>query len=156
MKVSGKQWFGAAVLALVIPTGWALYRWTSSLMSSDVPSAFHGIRLGMSVVDVRSGLQPRGTFSARPFGEAGWALDWQGADGSSLKRATFEFHEGLLVAVRAEVDREDPLASALGTTVTPGAVRRVSRRADGGFDVLILARDCPTHVDEVRQLISGA
>lgn len=156
MKVSGKQWYGAAVLALVIPTGWAFYRWMSTMVSSDVPSAFHGIRLGMSVADVRSGLRAHGTFAARPNGESGWALDWQGSDDSSLKRATFEFHEGLLVAVRAEVDRADPLASAPGTTVTSGVVRRVTRRADGGFDVLILARACPAHADEVRRLISGA
>lgn len=155
MKVSGKQWYGAAVIALVIPTGWAFYRWMSSLMSSDVPSAFHGTRLGMSVADVRSHLEPRGTFSARPNGESGWALDWQSAGAGSLHRATFEFHEGLLVAVRAEVDRGDLLARVVGTTVTPGIVRRVSRRADGAFDVLILARTCPEHASEVRRLLSG-
>ncbi len=155
MKVLGKQWYGAAVIALVLPTGWAFYRWVSSLTSSDLPSTFHGIRLGMSVSAVRSGFDAAGRFEARPNGESGWALDWRAATPGRVRSATFEFHEGLLVAVRAEVDREDSLASRLGTTLTPGVVRRVTRRNDGAFDVLILARSCPAHADEVRRLIEG-
>lgn len=157
MKLSGKQLYGAAVFALVLPTGWAFYRWVSSLLSSDLPSAFHGTRLGMTIADVRGRFESRssGEFSARPNGESGWAIDWVSTSpaATTIQRATFEFHEGLLVAVRAEVDRNDPLASFVGTTATAGTVRRVSSRSDTTFDVLLIARACPTHAAEVRNLL---
>jgi hypothetical protein len=165
VKLSGKQLYGAAVFALVLPTGWAFSRWVSSLLAQppDRPSAFHGTRLGMSVTEVRAtfvaasgaaAAGPAGTFSARPNGPSGWALDWRaGSSAGTVRQATFEFHEGLLVAVRAEIDRADELASTPRTTVTPGTVRRVTPRGDANFDVLILARSCPEHAEEVRNLL---
>lgn len=157
MKVSGKQWYGAAMIALVLPTGWAFVRWVSSLLSVDVPSAFHGTKLGMSVSDVRTRFDRPGSFHARPDGETGWAIEWNAADAAAgVRTATFEFHEGLLVAVRAVVEETDAIVSHAGTTTTPGTVRRVRRRADRAFDVLILSRGCPAHADEVTRVLRGS
>ena len=157
MRVSGKQWYGAAVIALILPTGWAFYRWVSSLLSLDVPSAFHGTKLGMSIADVRTRFDVAGSFHARPDGESGWALDWTSRDAdSAVRRATFEFHEGLLVAVRAVVAPTDAIASRDEMTTTSGTVRRVRRREDRLFDVLILSRGCPAHAAEVRRVLRGS
>jgi len=157
VRVSGKQWYGAAVIAIILPTGWAFYRWVSSLLSLDVPSAFHGTKLGMSVADVRARFDARGSFRARPDRESGWALDWTARDADSLVRsATFEFHEGLLVAVRAVVVEADAIADRDGMTTTAGTVRRVHRRADRLFDVLILSRGCPAHAAEVSRVLRGS
>ena len=155
MKLSGKQLYGAAVFALVLPTGWAFYRWVSSLLSSDVPSAFHGTRLGMSVAEVRSRFDARGAgdFHARPDVASGWSIEWTATSASAVRSATFEFHEGLLVAVRAVVDRSDALTRETGLTVTSGTVRRVTSRPDAAFDVLLLSRACPAHAAEVRSLL---
>ena len=158
MKLSGKQLYGAAVFALVLPTSWAFYRWVSSLLSSDVPSAFHGTRLGMSVADVRSRFDAReaGVFHARPDVASACSIEWTQTPTerpTGVRSATFEFHEGLLVAVRAVVDRSDALTHQTGLTVTSGTVRRVSSRPDAAFDVLLLSRACPAHAAEVRSLL---
>lgn len=156
MRVSGKQWYGAAAIALILPTGWAFYRWVSSLLSLDVPSAFHGAKLGMSVADVRARFDVGGSFHARPDGASGWALDWTATDASgSVRSATFEFHEGLLVAVRAVATESDAIADRAGMTTTAGIVRRVNRRSDRLFDVLILSRGCPAHAAEVSRVLRG-
>lgn len=154
---NGVPLYGAAVLALVLPTGWALTRYLVGTLSRDVPAAFHGVRLGMSAADVRSRFDVRGTFEARPEGPTGWALSFRANDGvAPIPEATFEFHEGLLVALRAKVRSEGLSGLSPGLTATAGTVRRIAPSDSGLFEVILLARTCPDHAAEVQRLLSGS
>jgi hypothetical protein len=71
----------------------------------------------------------------------------------------FEFHSALLVAMRLEVSASSTLAKGAPIEVSASRVlSRVARqRGDGdGVTITIIARDCPTHADEVKQLVSRA
>lgn len=74
-------------------------------------------------------------------------------------RAVFEFHLGMLVAMRAHL-RERP--AGVGTDeyveVTSKTVtsRRPGASETGGTDVTVLALDCPTHRQEAQRMASKA
>ena len=118
MTPSQKRWFGAAALALAVPAGWAWIRLTSQ--RSDNLSEFHGARLGMSASELRRGFSLPGDFRVHSDGDADGelAVEWAppaGEEGSSyFSFVRFEFHQGLLVAVRA--DTEDPSQVELAHT----------------------------------------
>ncbi|HEU4406630.1 MAG TPA: hypothetical protein VFS43_15290 [Polyangiaceae bacterium] len=118
---------------------------------------FFGVRLGLSASDTRARF--------RPTGEGSWvmrsvpspALEWSGSSpGAVPSRASFEFHQGMLVAARYELPGEAPAARGRPLEVTPSTV--VSRQAaeGGGVRVVVLSRNCPEHVAEVRGLLAGA
>jgi hypothetical protein len=67
--------------------------------------------------------------------------------------ARFEFHLGMLVAVRAHVR---DVVAAERIDVSPGTVtvRTPGAPPTGGTDVTILARDCPTHREEAESFAS--
>jgi len=163
MTPSQKRWFGAAALALAVPAGWAWIRLTSQ--RSDNLSEFYGARLGMSASELRRGFSLPGDFRVHSDGDADGelALEWAppaGEEGSSyFSFVRFEFHQGLLVAVRA--DTMDPSQAHLARTqpfvADAAAVLHRSvqaHRSDSTTRVRItlLSRDCPTHADEVHQL----
>jgi hypothetical protein len=80
-------------------------------------------------------------------------LEWNaGGDRSRATHARFEFHLGMLVAVRAHL-REG--IGAMRVDLTPKTVTVRSPEA-GGTEVTILARDCPTHHDEAEALAAKA
>lgn len=104
----------------------------------------------MSPRDVRDRYaQPcAGQFAVDDGAPGAMALSWE----ASCGKARFEFHAGMLVAIRASVPADDPLAKGDAVSVLPAYVIGRAPAADG-VDLRILARDCPDHADEVRQLM---
>ncbi|MCA9577981.1 MAG: hypothetical protein KC668_21250 [Myxococcales bacterium] len=167
MTPSQKRWFGAAALALAVPAGWAWIRLTSQ--RSDNLSEFHGARLGMSASELRRGFVYEGVYRVHSDGDADGelAVEWAPASTSSdegvppFSSVRFEFHQGLLVAIRA--DSADPgelrLAQshpfvADAAAVLHRSVIEHSSASTARVRVTLLSRDCPTHADEVHQLMA--
>lgn len=119
--------------------------------SSLLPS----IRLGMSPRDVRDRFDPGGpgnwrTKVAEKPGEdtvLEWTMGDPKAKGYRIVHATFEFHLGMLVAIRAHV--VDPVLQET-VEVSPKTVSIRTPRNGDGSDLVVLARDCPTHKDEAE------
>lgn len=163
MTPSQKRWFGAAALALAVPAGWAWIRLTSQ--RSENLSEFHGARLGMSASELRRGFAYAGTFTVHSDSDADGelAVEWAPAAGEQgavpVSFVRFEFHQGLLVAIRA--DSLDPGEITLAQTepfvandaaVLHRSVRLHSSDSTAHVRITILSRDCPTHAEEVRRL----
>jgi hypothetical protein len=118
--------------------------------------AVPGVRLGMAPRDVRDRFEGAA--------EGGWqtkvggatddtVLEWNATGGATrATQARFEFHLGMLVAVRAHL-REPVSSQRIDVTAKTVTVRTP---AGGGTDVTILARDCPTHHDEAESLAAKA
>jgi hypothetical protein len=119
--------------------------------STDKPDAIPGVRLGMAPRDVRDRFHPE---SADP---GAWqtalgtgddtAVEWTARDAkSTFREARFEFHLGMLVAIRAKttekLGKED-------ISTTPKTVT-VKAPTSEGAAITVLARDCPTHKDEAE------
>lgn len=126
--------------------------------SKDVPSAFHGVKLGMRPDDVRARFDlPGGHWqNDGGTGGSGLKLTWQrdAKSGSGLDHATFEFHNGLLVAVRGAfvAPTDDTWLSGGKRAETPSTV--VARDLDGPQkNVRWIAKDCPEHEAEVRSIL---
>ena len=121
--------------------------------------AVPGVRLGMSPRDVRDRFDGggEGAWQTKLGGGVGSSddtvLEWAAAAASSrATRARFEFHLGMLVAVRAHL-RES--AASERVDLTPKTVT-VRTPEGGGTEVTILARDCPTHHEEAESLAARA
>lgn len=114
---------------------------------------FHGVRLGMTPSEVRNYFKPNGEFTLLPSGEGALDLGWRGAEGEALTEAIFEFHEGILVAIRAKHGAEYS-AKVQRLDVTPYAVRSISVGEDANVETLLLARGCPAHESEVQDLLA--
>ena len=118
-----------------------------------------GVRLGMSPRDVRDRFDPSGAgawqtkIGGGPGATDDTVLEWTATgEGARATSARFEFHLGMLVAIRAHL--REPVA-AERVELTPKVVTVRSPQA-GGSDVSVLARDCPTHHEEAESLASRA
>ena len=146
----------AAALAAALAFGSvAVFR----AVTADKPSitAFRGARLGMSARDVRDRFEPAAPGRWQTVNDAGemtmtWAANGEPA---TVAGARFEFHAGMLVAVRARIDAHDSLGSGPDFDVSPGAVLQRAPAGPGMIAVTILARDCPTHAAEVTALLAS-
>jgi hypothetical protein len=122
------------------------------------PDAIPNVKLGMAPGDVRDRFEPGGPGAWQTsVGKVAddTALEWKAKDGSSkVKEARFEFHLGMLVAVRATTNEPPPSGEKISATPATVTVRRAS--PSGGTDVSVLSRDCPTHKDEAAALASKA
>jgi hypothetical protein len=134
--------------------------------------AIPGVRLGMTPRDVRARFEDgaAGSWQTKVGGGAGVSddtvLEWT-TGGDPKSRATtvrFEFHLGMLVAVRAHLretlaaERVD-LTPKTVTVRTPGGggmAAGTGGPGGRGTDVTILARDCPTHRQEAETLAAKA
>jgi hypothetical protein len=120
-------------------------------------SEFFGVRLGFSAADTRARFRPTGEGAWEARSASATALEWSGSSpGAVPTRASFEFHQGMLVAARYELPGEAPVAQGRALEVTPATV--VARQAGegGGVRLVVLSRSCPEHVAEVRRLMAGA
>jgi hypothetical protein len=114
------------------------------------------VRLGMAPRDVRERFEPGGPGSWQTRVGAGddTVLEWTSREPASrVEHARFEFHLGMLVAVRARL-REG--GGAERVEVTPKTVTMRRPVSPKESDVTVLARDCPTHKDEADSLASRA
>lgn len=121
------------------------------------PDALPNVRLGMAPRDVRDRFEPggEGTWQTSVGAAADdTALEWKSKGTSKVKDARFEFHLGMLVALRATTNDAPPASEAITTTPRTVTVRRPA--AGGGTEISVLARDCPTHKDEAERLAAKA
>lgn len=122
-----------------------------------------GVRLGMTPRDVRERFEGggEGAWQTKVGGGAAGAsddtvLEWNAAgDKGRATNARFEFHLGMLVAVRAHL-REPLPAERIDLTPKTVTVRTPGAPGTGGSDVIVLARDCPTHHEEAESLAAKA
>lgn len=123
----------------------------------DAPDAIPNVRLGMAPRDVRDRFAPGGTDPGTWQTGVGQAddtfLTWTSHDPkTAYTDARFEFHNGMLVAIRAnsadKLGKED-------ISTTPRTVT-VKEPADGGTTITVLARDCPTHKEEAEGFVQRA
>ena len=124
--------------------------------SRDEKEAVPNVRLGMAPRDVRERFQPggEGTWQTALGSGDDTVLEWTARDPQApVTQARFEFHLGMLVAIRARlnetVSRED-------VSATPKTVTSKAPAPEGGTNITVLARDCPTHKDEAEALASRA
>jgi hypothetical protein len=143
------------VVLLVLAVALGLFGCAREPANEAVP----GVRLGMAPRDVRDRFEDgaAGGWQTKVGGGAGASddtvLEWSATGAQSrTTQARFEFHLGMLVAVRAHL--REPVSSQR-VDVTPKTVT-VRTPAAGGTDVTILARDCPTHHDEAESLVGKA
>ena len=118
-----------------------------------------GVRLGMAPRDVRDRFEggADGSWQTKVGGGAGASddtvVEWSAnGDRGRVSHARFEFHLGMLVAVRAHLREGIGEARIESTPKTVTVVTLVA----GGTDVTMLARDCPTHHDEAESLVAKA
>ena len=118
------------------------------------PDAIPNVRLGMTPRDVRDRFDPSSTGAWQTSVGTGddTVLEWTSRDAAAkVARARFEFHLGMLVAIRART-AENEGSERISTTPKTVTVRRPD--PEGGTSVVVLARDCPTHKDEAESLAS--
>jgi uncharacterized protein YcfJ len=117
--------------------------------------AVPNIKLGMAPRDVRerfaSGEQGNWQTSFPERANDDTVLDWSSPT-AHFDRARFEFHLGMLVAIRAH-ERDASSAEVISATPKTVTVRAPS---EGGTEITVLARDCPTHHDEAESLARKA
>lgn len=114
---------------------------------------FHGVRLGMAPKDVRERFDQKGTWGTAATKEL--TLTWNTTEAQGpVATAQFEFHNGMLVAVRADVAPVDALV-ARGFAVTDSSVTDCQPGIGTRKACRILARDCADHAEEVKALMSS-
>lgn len=123
----------------------------------DAPDAIPNIRLGMAPRDVRDRFKPGGTDPGAWQTALGpgddTVLEWTSHDPKApVSDARFEFHLGMLVAIRAKT--ADKVAKEEIST-TPRTVT-AKEPSEGGSTITVLARDCPTHKDEAEGFAARA
>ena len=141
----------------------------TSCRSEPASETLPGVRLGMAPRDVRDRFDGGGEGAWQTLigngGGGGMAggvgasddtvVEWTASnDHSRVSHARFEFHLGMLVAVRAHL-RQPAVKQEPRTDVTPKTVTVLAPATDG-TDVTMLARDCPTHRDEAESLAAKA
>jgi len=135
----------------------ALFALMAACGQSEGGTSFHGAKLGMAPRDVRDrfDLAPLGAFKVTSPGDE-LILDWapSHAGEGTVDSARFEFHAGMLVAVRANLASRDPDAAGPSLVTTKNAL--VARKTAQGVDYTLMARDCPTHREEEKRLLQGA
>lgn len=149
-------------LSLVLFLVAAVFCNTTACGREDAPEVIPGVRLGMTPRDVRDRFEggAEGTWQTRVGAGAGASddtiVEWTASTEKS--RATtvrFEFHLGMLVAIRAHL-RDAVTAPRVDTTLKTVTVRQPSPAGTPGSDVVVLSRDCPTHHEEAESLAAKA
>jgi len=113
-----------------------------------------GVSLGMSEEQVEHAFADRASGDwSRTAGCGGVALEWRRTEAcASARWARFEFHEGVLVAIRLH---SDDAAAPEHAEQTSTAVRQ-RRPFEGGTATTILSRTCLTHTAEAEQIALAA
>jgi hypothetical protein len=154
-----------AVISLSVRLALALaLSLTLSLMacSRADPDALPNVRLGMAPRDVRARFEPGGAGAWQTSVGAGddTVLEWTARDPAArVEHARFEFHLGMLVAVRARLREGEGSGKGEQVQATPRTVtvrRPAPADAPGATELTVLARDCPTHKEEAETLASRA
>ena len=140
----------------------------SGCAPKEIPD-FYGVRLGMSPRDVRDRFSPTGgTWKSDAMADD-FAIAWEPSKSPAPAdplEAKFEFHMGILVAVRAKVPPAVAVAQGPAYVVTKaGVLRRLETRPTNESPgpaptpytyIDILARDCPTHHAEAEGFVTAS
>jgi hypothetical protein len=147
---------GLAALAavLVLAGAGVLVRMAILRANGSSPFQVHGVRLGMTARDVRDRFVAPGAGHFRSDTAGELAMEWW-SEGGSEYFARFEFHSGVLVAARMHLPPADRDAQGRLFDVSSSAVLSRRRASDGRVELTLLARDCPTHAEEVRRLLAS-
>lgn len=137
-----------AMGGVVLRTGWVGFR-------TEEGTEVHGIALGMTPREVRERFKTAVPGQWRFVAGDDPALEWLPSGPSSVERARFEFHGGMLVAVRLLLSAADPAAQGARLGVSTASVLARRGLTDGRVELVLLARDCPTHAEEVGRLLTG-
>ena len=113
-----------------------------------------GVRLGMTPAQVRTRFDG-GAPSV-------WRTDVGGADpvlvrmpgGAFDRAARFEFHAGMLVAIRLDLPEDGPYARGPSLQTSGAAILSRMPNSFGRMQVDLLARDCPSHAEEVSRRLA--
>lgn len=158
MAISRRALVSVAVAtALVGLTSWALL--STLLATSSEPPTFYGARLGLTASELRARFAPPVPGAFRIAADAprsgDLALEWRPLrpSASSPGTARFELHAGLLVAIRGTVGPNSSIADGPPLSESPVSLISRRRNLDRTVTFAILARDCPTHADEIRALL---
>ncbi len=144
--------FGLVLQALVVAAA-------APGCAAEEKAPIPNVRLGMAPRDVRDRFQPGGAADPGSWQTALGAgddtvLEWTAKDPrSTIAQARFEFHLGMLVAIRA---RTNEGRAGESITSTARTVTELAPSSEGGTRVVVLARDCPTHREEAERLASKA
>ena len=125
---------------------------------NDDISGFRGARLGMSARDTRARFQTpaAGSWAASVATTGEEAITWKASDASAeVSQASFEFHNGMMVAIRVTEAASAPGTSETGVRKSAVSVRQIVKPSgsDPSAHLTILARDCPTHAAEVAAIL---
>ncbi len=127
--------------------------WNLAVASEPAIPTIGEVRLGMTPNQVRQRF------------EGGLVASWRTEiDGSDLRlirepagefdrESHFEFHNGMLVAIRVDLREDAPLAIGDPLVISAGSVMTRSHEHVGRVILTVLARDCPTHADEVSRIL---
>jgi hypothetical protein len=139
---------GALLLALLLVGVWWLLR-------PAAPTEIRGLRLGLSASDTRERFQApaSGVWSSEANPEP--SLRWKADPPSLIHEAVFEFHQGMLVAIRLSTSPEAPEASGPPIEVSTARVVARKKEQDGRVSLTVLSRTCPAHATEVNRLLQG-
>jgi len=157
MTSSHRRWYGAAAIALVVPAGWALVRLGAQIQQPDGVFAYRGARLGLTAAQLRDAYDAEGDWGLRTDEDGSLVLSFtpeEPVDANAPRSATFEFHEGLLVAMRFRMPASAPLASGDPLVVAPDAVLHREPLGSDEVQVDVIARNCPTHAEELSRLLA--
>jgi hypothetical protein len=118
---------------------------------------FYGVRLGQSANDTRDRFQPNApgtwTLTQEPEPVFRWAAQSKDA---AVRTATFEFHDGMLVAARYDLAHATEAASGPPLEVLPATLIARDPQPDDRVQLTVISRTCPQHQDEVKRLLARA
>ncbi len=113
---------------------------------------FEGVRLGMTAAQIRRTFLP-GTWETSVNDDGTILMDWTPQSGdSSVNSVRFEVHQGLLVAIRADLRPDHPQADD-PSDVTEDVLKHTAPTDHNSVQVLWIARNCPIHRQEVASLL---
>lgn len=115
---------------------------------------FEGVRLGMGASDVRARFQHPGHWLSETSDTGTVTMDWapnETDDTTDIVSMSFEFHQSLLVAIRATLNPDHPLADDRSEE-NPDVLKYVSQEPDGTTQVFWITKNCPIHREEVEAL----
>ena len=115
----------------------------------------HGVRLGMTVRDVRARFDAVGVGQWESTVTDDMILKWRpGPDArSDPSSAQFEFHMGLLMAIRADLPPGDAAATGSPFELSDSAVVTREPTPNGLVHLTAIARSCPIHAKEADALV---
>lgn len=118
----------------------------------DRARGLFGALLGATPVQVRAALPPGGRL-VQELSEGAQVFRWRGPDGDPV---TFEFHSGLLVAIRMGPAIVEPADVEVEHFTSSVYVTELQRSPGRAVRTHLIARDCPVHAEEVRSFIGRA